>query len=49
MSTINVIEPLFVEIGGSGYTSEYHQFGTPAAVVQFEFPELLLVNVTLGL
>jgi hypothetical protein len=49
MSTITVTEPVVVEIGGLGYTSEYHEFGMPAAVVQFALPELLLVNVTLGL
>jgi hypothetical protein len=52
ISTVNVtVEPTTAVIVGSetGYTSENHEFGTPAAVVQLEFPELLLVNVTLGL
>ena len=49
MSTINLMEPLFVEIGGFGYTSEYHELGVPAPDVQLEFPEVLLANVTLGL
>ena len=46
MSTVNLAEvPVTEEI----YTSEYHEFGTPSPVVQLEFPELLLPNVTLGL
>ena len=54
MLTVKVtVEPVAAATGDDGETSEYQKFGTPFAVVQFgfplEFPELVLVNVTLGL
>ena len=54
MLTVKVtVEPVLAETGDAGETSEYQKFGTPFAVVQLgfplEFPELVLVNATLGL
>ena len=52
--TVSVtVEPVLAVIGDVGENPEYQKFGTPLAVVQFEFPlellVLLLVKVTLGL
>lgn len=42
-------DPVVVDTGGLGYTSEYQPLGVPPAVVQLEFPDALLENVMLGL
>ena len=50
MLTVSVtVEPVAAEMGEFGETSEYQKFGMPVAVVQLEFPEPLLLKVTLGL
>ena len=48
--TVSVtVEPVLAEMGDAGETSEYQKFETPEAVVQLEFPEIVLVKLTLGL
>ena len=42
-------DPVPAVTGEAGSTWEYQKFGTPAAVVQLEFPEVLLVKVITGL
>lgn len=48
MTTCICWDPVVVDTGGLGYTSEYQEFGTPPAVVQLTFPEVLLLNVIVG-